>query len=131
MDIFELFATDSKLETEGRWVNLGKAAKVLVARAGNDKFNARMKHLLKKNGVDLQDNSRENLDLVEKLFLDATAEAVLLGWEGLTYQKEPLAYSKENALKLLAVKDFRNKIVKLSEEMSGYLVADQEEQGND
>lgn len=131
MDIFELFATDSKLETEGRWVNIGKDAKVLVARSGNDKFNARMKYLLKKNGVDLQDNSRENLDLVEKLFLDATAEAVLLGWEGLTYQREPLTYSKENALKLLAVKDFRNKIVKLSEEMSGYLVADQEEQGND
>ena len=131
MDIYELFATDAKLETSGRWVSLGKDAKVLVARASNDRFTSRMKHLLKKHGVDLQDSSKENLDLLEKLVQDATAEAILLGWENLSFQGQALEYSKENALKLLAIKDFRNKISKLSDEMSGYLVAEQEAQGND
>jgi len=130
MDIFELYATDAKLENEGRWVNLGKDAKVLVARAGNDNFSARIKHLLKKNGVDLKDQSKENLDLIEKLVIDATAHTVLLGWEGLSYKGEPLPYSTANAIKLLSIKDFRTRIGAISDEMAGYLVAEQEEQGN-
>lgn len=131
MDIFDLFATDSKLETEGRWVPLGKDAEVLVARTGNDKFNAKIKYLLKKHSVDLKDSSKENLDLLEKLMQEAAADTILLGWKGLTYQGEVLEYNRENALKLLAVKDFRARINSISEDMSGYLAKQQEEQGND
>jgi len=130
MDIFDLYATDAKLEVEGRWVNLGKNTKVLVARAGNDNFSARIKHLIKKNGVDLKDQSKENLDMIEKLVIEATAHTILLGWEGLTYKGEALTYSPANAIKLLNVKDFRARIATISEEMSGYLVAEQVEQGN-
>ena len=39
--IFLTFSLPTKLETEGRWVPLGKDAEVLVARTGNDKFNAK------------------------------------------------------------------------------------------
>lgn len=131
MDIFNTFATDPKVEVEGRWVPLAVDAKVLVARAGNPKFTEKMRKLLKQNSVNLSNKSKENTDLVERLVLEATAETVLLGWEGLTYQGVPLEYNQENAIKLLSIKDFRSKINELADESSAYLVSEIEAQGND
>jgi len=131
MDIFTSFATDAKIEVEGRWVPLSKDAKVLVARAGNQRFTDRMRKLMKQNSINFEDKSKENLDLIEKLVREASAETILLGWEGITYKGEPLPYSRENALKLLEVKDFRNKIQELADQTSGYLISEIEAQGND
>lgn len=131
MDIFNAFATDAKLEVEGRWVSLSKDASVLVARSGNERFTNCMKRLLKKHAVNLKDESKENNELVEKLVMEATAETILLDWKGLTYRGTDLPYSKENALKALAHKDFRAKIQELSEQSSAYLVSEIESQGND
>lgn len=130
MDIFNSFATDAKVEVEGRWVPLSKDAKVLVARSGNQRFVELMRKTLKQNSVNLDDKSKENQELIEKLVLDVTAETVLLGWEGLTFKGEPLPYSRENAIKLLAVKDFRTKVQELADQGSAYLLRELEEQGN-
>ena len=61
---------------------------------------------------------------------EAMAETILLGWENLSYQGELLPYSKENAMKLLAIRSFRDDITRLSEQGSAYLLSELEKQGN-
>lgn len=129
-DVFARHATDARVEVEGRWVNLTKDARVLVARSGNEKFSAKLKSLIKKNFIRLDDESKENLALIEQVMQEAMAETILLGWENLSYQGELLPYSKENAMKLLAIRSFRDDITRLSEQGSAYLLSELEKQKN-
>ena len=131
MDIFTTFATDAKLEVEGRWCQLSSDAKVLVARAGNPNFVDLMRKTLKRHAVNLDIKTKENNELVERLVQEVMADTILLDWEGLSFKGEPLKYSRENARKLLAIKDFRTKINELAEEGSAFLISEVTEQGED
>lgn len=130
MDIFNSFATDSKVEVEGRWCRLSGDARVLVARALNENYVSLMKRLLKKSAFESGIDTKENEALALQITIQAMAETILLGWENLSFKGEEMAYSIENAKTLLGIEDFRKKINELAEERTGYLVAELEAQKN-
>lgn len=130
MDLFKSFSTDAELENSGRWVNLTKTARVRVARAGNEAFNTALRKAIEKEGVDLKDNSKENLDLLQSLMIDATARHILKDWEGMESGGQPLPYTHENAVKALTLKDFRARIDKAADDFDAYRVKEEEAQGN-
>lgn len=129
MDIFSAFATDEKLENEGKWFPLSKTAKVLVARAGNPKYVAMLRAKMKEAQLDLT-TGEEADQLAEGILIDVMAEAILLKWEGLTYQGKEAPVSVAMAKTLLNVKDFRKKIAGLSENFDSFRVKEEEAQGN-
>lgn len=131
MDIFKSFATDTDLELNGRWVNLSKTARVRVARSGNEKFNKTLRKMIERESLDLKDESPGNVEILQGLLIKATAEAILVGWEGLEKDGAPLPYSREAAAELLAIKDFRARIEKIADDAAGYRLKAAEEQGND
>lgn len=131
MDIFSTFATDEVAESEGRWFPLSKKAKVLVARTGNPHYIKALRQRMKDNQIDPEDNSDENEKLVTSLVVETMAETILLGWKGLEYKGKALEYSKENAVTLLEVKDFRKRIGNIADSAESFRLKDEEEAGND
>jgi hypothetical protein len=130
MDIFDTYATDETAEVEGRWFPLDKKTKVLVARTGNPRYLKAIRQRMKDAQVDTEDQSEENETLVSDLIVETMAETILLGWKGLTLKKEELAYSKANAMKVLAVKGFRARISGIADKLESFRVKDEEAQGN-
>lgn len=127
MDVFQQYATDEKKEVEGVWVELNdKGAKVLVARAGNKKYARMFSREYERHQRALEAKNDAADDLSDKVTIEIMAETILLDWQGLTFKGELLPYSKENARKLLSVKDFRVHITKLSNDFDSYRVAQEE-----
>lgn len=130
MDIFAQFATDEKLEVEGKWFPLSKTARVLVARAGNPNYTAALRKELEKNQLDLETSGPEADHLAEQVMVNVIASTVLLGWEGLSFQGKSVSHSIEMARTMLRVKDFRKKITGFSESFAAFKVKAEEDQGN-
>ena len=130
MDIFAAFATDTKLEVEGKWFPLSKTASVLVARAGNPNYVAALRKSLEKNQLDLESTGPEADHLAEQVMVDVIAGTILLGWKDLSFQGKALDHSVANAKQLLQIKDFRKKITGFSESFAAFKVKADEDQGN-
>lgn len=128
MDIFDAFATDPKLESEGAWFPCGDG-KLLIARADNRRFGKLLNKLVEQNkpALDLEDDAAD--DLSEKLMGKAIANTILLGWAGISYQKQPVTYSPEQAEKLLAHKDFRSFVMARARDIEGYKFKEEAAQG--
>lgn len=130
MDIFAAFATDEKLEAEGKWFPLSKTAKIRVARSGNPKYVALLRAKMKEAQLDL--SSGEEADqLAEEVLIDVMSQTILTGWEGITDKDgKVVPYSVEAARSYLRVKDFRRKVDGLSQNFEAYRVQAEEAQGN-
>lgn len=129
LDIFLEFATNEDAENNGVWRSIGKGAELLIARAGNDAYSRAVSTLV--------DEHREVLDMKNdaatakstEIMIQVLAETILLGWKGIVFKGQPMEYSVENAKKLLAVRDFRLMVQRLSDESAAYRAKLEEEQG--
>ena len=131
------FTTDLSAEEKGRKfskeLGAGPDVYVIVARAGNRAFNRMLQALWKQNEQTLQAANKDTATEAEKdegdtlsfqLVGIAMAKTILLGWGGFTNDDgTPMEYSTEKAEELLALKDFREVISKISGTMNNYLVA--------
>jgi hypothetical protein len=123
-DVFAEFATDEKKENDGVWVDIGKGARLLVARAGNRKYSRLLTAAIEKHqrALDLKDEAADKLS--DQITIDVAAEAILLGWEKLSFKGQDMgAYSVTAAKQLLAVKDFRHYVSRLSNDFDRFRVA--------
>lgn len=132
MDVYQQFATDEKKENEGVWVAIGDGAELLVARSGNRKYSRLLAAAIEKHqrALDLKDDAADKLS--DQIMIDVMAESILLGWKGpFSFKKVDVgAYSVSGAKTLLAVKDFRGYVSKLSNEFDSFRVAQDESLGN-
>ncbi len=122
MDIFKSFSTDLVAEVEGVEVSIGKDAYVTVARSRNDDYLKLMLSEFEKHSDELDGN--EELD--KELTIIILSKTILKGWRGLEYKGKTIKYSIKNAQKLLAIKDFRRKIVELSDDIELFRVKQEE-----
>jgi len=108
-NIYEMFATDEAMETEGIWVDYGvNYGKFLVARAGghNTKFaqvlEAKMRpHRAKMERAKKGRAAQIDNEVAEAILLETFVEAVLLDWTGVTDRKgQMIPFSKMRALSL-------------------------------
>ena len=129
MDIFSSFATDETLENEGKWFPLSKTAKVLVARAGNDKYTEILRARLKEAQLDGMPEKEANA-VAEDIIIDVMAETVLLNWSGVKSKDHDVPYSVAKAREYLKIKDFRKKIAGFSDNFEAFRVKAEAEQGN-
>lgn len=110
-----------------------------IARATNRGYLAAVQAGYKKNEKQLQavDNEKASeeakeaaRDLSDSLLLKIQATHILVGWEGtVPYATEKLAYSIDNAVKLLELEEFRQWVLEEASNVENYReVAKQEEQ---
>lgn len=128
MDLYQHFATDEQKEVEGAWIPLSETARIRIARMGNPQYAACVKRLalpFRSGGVldeDIPDS------VWKQITREAAAETILVDWEGVTRDGEPLPYSKEEALKLLtARKDFYGLVLTAAQNMDNFRVRAQKQ----
>lgn len=128
LDIFAAYATDEELEDSGAWVPFGPA-KLLIARMGNRRYSKALNELVVKNqaALDVGDDAADALS--DKIHVEVMADTILLGWENLGFKKKPVQYSREMAIELLKIRDFRREVIRLSNDASAYRAKLEEEQG--
>lgn len=113
MDLDKLFATDTNLEEEGVWVDIGDNAKIKIARLGNSKSKELFKAINRQQKI----KKKYLEDTPEEEVIPVLAKAILLDWDGIKIKGEVLPYSYANAVKALTeYKDFRNLVLELSME---------------
>lgn len=133
-DIFELFATNEKLETVGVWHNLNAdgSSRVKVARMDNPKYQQTMQLLYSEFAEEIQKEPEaqrlEQGSVTRKIMAKGMAEAILVDWEGISYRGKVLKYTKENAEKVLSHKDFLELVLRLSSDIANFRLELEEEQ---
>lgn len=127
-DVFAEYATDTALENEGTWMELGEA-KFLIARSGNKNYTRQLTRAVERHKklLDRKDDAADKLS--DEIMVNVLAETVLLGWEGVAFKGEALPYSVDNAKKLLGIKDFRRQIMELADDFDAFKVAMEKEAG--
>jgi len=128
-DIFEAFATDEKLEAEGRWVDFTEDTSFKIARAPNKAYSRLLSKLYGKSKMILESKGDAAEAKSDTIMIEVLAKTVLLDWRGTVKLKgEILKYSEENAKKLLAIKDFRRYISDQAADFDSFKVANEVEE---
>lgn len=120
LDIFSAYATDENLEENGVWFDLTQGAKVLVARGTSTRYLKLLAKLTEANRAIIDLGTKQSDDKWLECVIEAMANGMLLGWEGISFKGEVLPYSVDNAKKLLALKDFRRTITEFANTMDRY-----------
>lgn len=132
MDLFAAFATDPKLEEEGRWVRIGgtdeKPTEILVARTGTRRYKRVMAQQYESHKTLLEGKDKVAAnDKVDQMVRHALASCVLLGWKNVEYKGNgALPYSYENAHMLLGHRDFQDVVTKEADNFQAYKVEQDE-----
>lgn len=129
MDLFSTFATDEKLEIEGRWVPFDTKTSFKIARAYNKHFSRLFTRLYNSNKLAIQSKGKEAEELSERIMCEVMAKTILLDWKGpVAIKGEDLGtYSVEAAQKALMLKGFREWVQAQADEVSAYKVEQDEE----
>lgn len=127
MDIGKEFATDSKLEQDGVWVDLDDETSILIARMNNKKYRNALRRVLKPYKTQISAGTIQPGKL-DDLLVTPLAAHVLLDWKGLTVNGEPTEYSREAAERVMQqFPDFRELVVTLASDMDLFRTADIED----
>jgi len=129
MDILNSFATDEKLETEGKVFPLSKTASIKVARSGNPKYVSLLRQKMSEAQLDLVGGDEAD-QLAESILIDVMAETILVGWKGIVEGGLEVPYSVSKAKEYLKVKDFRRKVASLSENFEAFKLKAEVDQKN-
>lgn len=123
------FRTDQSLEQEGVWVDLGKSARILIARLGNKKYNGYVNKLMAPHRKASRAGGVDD-SIAEEVLNKALAKYVLLDWEGFEEDGKPVKYSYDEAYRILSAEeysDFRELVVSLSSDMANFQQEREEE----
>ena len=127
MDIVKQYATDKELETSGVWIDLGKGAKVLVARLQNPAHKARLREVLKPYKRKINRGVVDD-EIPDDLINQVLAETILLNWEGIEENGSPVDYSVAKATEFLEkYPDFKADVVYLASNMETFRAQQAEE----
>ena len=123
MEFYTIYGFDEKLENDGVWMTLDpeseKPAKVLVGALNSERYQQAVFKLRQANLEALTANPDSDA-LAKSLMVEAMAETILLGWENVTFNGEELVYSKDNAMKLLQFRQFRETVMIFAMERENY-----------
>ena len=105
--LYQAFETNKDLENSGIELDYGKNSKgepirIRVARAGgaNKRFAKVLDRLLRPHKRQLA-NDQLSDDVAKDVMIQAYADAVVLGWEGVEDREgNPMGFSRENVVKL-------------------------------
>lgn len=126
-DIFSVPQVDKSKQKEGVWHKIyyedEKFYSLKIAAVGNDDFNA----LAKKLYQPLRDRQRDNpkyelsLEASKELLLELYSKTVLIDWDCISDNGDPVAYSSEAAKKALQRDWFFDTVQRYANEQKHYL----------
>lgn len=133
LNLEKRYATDESLENEGAWVNLGGGIEICVARTNNANYR---KLLNKKLAPIRKEVAAGDVDTEDfnRIITEVMSKTILVNWRGIKDDKsgKEIPYSQEKALEFLTkLKDFRERVSDIAQDMTNYRAASVEEaEGN-
>lgn len=129
MDLFNEFATDENLETDGRWVPYNTKTSFKIARYGNKNFGRLFSRLYGKNKATIDGKGEAAEAKADEVMVEVLAKTILVGWQGpVKIQGVDLGeYSVDGAKKALSIKEFRQWVRAQSEDVEKYKAVQEEE----
>lgn len=129
MDLFTTFATDEKLEIEGRWVPFDNKTSFKIARAYNKHFSRLFQRMYESNKHALKAKGPEAEELADKIMCEVMAKTILVDWKGpVSIKGEDLGvYSAEGAQKALKLKEFRAWVNAQADDTAAFKVEQEDE----
>lgn len=125
MDLVKTFGVDRKAAECGKWFPLAEDGSVKVARLNNAAFKAEAVRLQKPHLAQLRVSRVDNVELLDRITIAATAKTILLDWKDITINGEVVPYSVEKAIELLTdYPDFREAISLLAVERENFTPED-------
>jgi hypothetical protein len=127
MDLAKAYRTNTAVEEKGAWFQLGDV-EFLIARNGNRTYTdmTQQRFEAHRHTLSLKDTPEQRkaaAELADKIEIEVMGAAILLGWRGVESTDElsgekkvgkvefdgvELPYTRDNAVKLLGLKDFRS-----------------------
>lgn len=105
---FSKFRTNEGAESEGVWVEVGDGFAILIGRIGGKRNQESYKrHTASPVVSEAIRRGTQTPEEQARIHGEVMADSILLGWRGLTEEGQDVPYSREKALELLRVKDFR------------------------
>jgi hypothetical protein len=130
-NVYEAFETSKKLEQDGIVLDYG-SFKFTIARAGgaNRKFANLLDRKLRPHRRAIQAGVFDD-ETAQRLLAESYAEAVVLGWEGVTDRDgNPLPFNRENCVRLLTdLPSLFEDVREQAQNASNFLAADREQAG--
>ena len=128
-DVFKELATDPSKELNGTWFDIGQGARILVARSSNRAYAKALTKAVELNRELLAGEDEAAVAKNDSIMIELFSTTILLGFEGISFKGEAMAYSVANAALLLAVADFRALVARKSNEFDAYRVTQDAAQG--
>lgn len=129
MEFKTAFATDEKLEHEGKWFILTeeknpdgttKQVRVKIARTGNTQYREMLRAKLKPVQNSLMKGFYDG-DAADPMLIEVMAKTIVKDWEGFTEGGKAYTYSSARAQEMLTkYKDFRDWVAKNADDMQAY-----------
>lgn len=112
------FRKDEDLSTDGVWIEFGGGAEFKIASLDNPNFTEAFRKKVKP----YQDLKREvPEDDQETIMVECMARHVVLDWKGVFDGDEELAYSVENAIRVLTeLDDLRQMVLAQAQKVSNF-----------
>lgn len=111
MDLSD-FQTDETKEEKGAWVRMGDAEFLIAANLNGAHRKALNRLRNGKYAAAVRKGNQRDLD---KMSIEAMAEAVLLDWRGnVCVNEKPVTHTVETAIKFLSAKQFRDWVIEQS-----------------
>jgi len=126
MEIVKQFAVNEERAEQGVWIPIGEDARLKVARANNPNFRRVFRKLITPYTAAIRSNSLPD-DVDDQIMIRAIAETILVDWQGITENGEPIPYSVEKARKYLQHEPFRELVMNFARDLSLYKEAMDEE----
>lgn len=132
--IYEMFATDLKIEVEGFTHRITDKISFQLARAGgaNAKFSKAMEIKTRPYRRQITEDTMD-ITLANKLLIEAFAETVVLGWEGITDSDgKEIEFSVKAAVQLFTdLPDLFNELREAAAKQSNFRASEvQDDVGN-
>ena len=123
------FASNATKEREGVWIDLDETTKVKIARMDNPAFKKAMQRELGPYKQAVRSGTLSEQQS-EKIMAKVLAETILVDWKGMTEEGKELAYSVDEAQRILSaphLQDFRKMVVSFSEDAALFREAELED----
>lgn len=121
MDFKKKWGVDKNKVANGAWITIDDdGAKVLVARMNNTRYLSLVSQRTREKKAELKTTVLTEAEM-EKIQNICFAEAVLLGWEGMTDEGKPVSYTPLNAAAMLSkYPDFHELVFALASNIDNF-----------
>jgi len=114
--------TDLSKQNEGTWVDFIMNIRLKIARSRNPKYNDLIRKLTENMRIDMREGKFDNKEFNE-ILIRVRAETILLDWENIDEDGQPVPYSVEKAMEYFRnpeLNDFYTFVVGISESAEAY-----------